>query len=463
VSSTPVKRKLSAILAADAVGYSRMMGANEEATLKTLSAHRAVIDGIIEFHDGRIVGTAGDSVLAEFGSPVEAVRCAVEIQDALRTRNDSLPEERRLQFRVGVNLGDVMIKGNDLLGDGVNVAARLEGIAEPGGICISASVYDLIRGKLDLGFHDIGEQSLKNIEHPIRVYRVARDGTVAAGSVRKERPRRGSGRGLAAGLGAVLLAAAAAYVYLEWLPAQRERAEAEVARARAETEAAKRQAAAASATADQAQHALDAQRAAAQKARADAEVARARAETEAAKRKAEAELAAANRARDAARREAEAAKAAAEKAASEKAAAEKAAAEKLAAMAAAKPPPAPAPAPAPPAASLHRYDGVWTATIACAAVNQLPARTFELRASVTNDEFALAHGTFGQPGFLALRGKPDADGRLVLQGRGLSGRRSARPGTPIRARFEGQFEAERYEGSGKWGKRQCVAKLSRAG
>jgi adenylate cyclase len=126
MSSTPVKRKLSAILAADAVGYSRMMGANEEGTMKTLSAHRAVIDGIIEFHDGRIAGTAGDS----------------------------LPEDRRLQFRVGVNLGDVMVKGSDLLGDGVNVAARLEGIAEPGGICISASVYDLIRGKLDAGRYE---------------------------------------------------------------------------------------------------------------------------------------------------------------------------------------------------------------------------------------------------------------------------------------------------------------------
>ena len=468
MSSGPVKRKLSAILAADAVGYSRMMGANEEATLKTLSAHRAVIDGIIEFHDGRIVGTAGDSVLAEFGSPVEAVRCAVEIQDALRTRNDSLPQERRLQFRVGVNLGDVMVKGNDLLGDGVNVAARLEGIAEPGGICISASVYDLIRGKLDLGFHDIGEQSLKNIEHPIRVYRVARDGAVAAGSVRKARPPR-SGRGLAAGLGAALLAAAAAYAYLEWLPAQREKAEADLARASAETADARRQATAATSAADEARRALEAQRAAAAKAKADAEVARARAETEAAKRKAEAELAAAARARDDARREAEAARAearaAAQQAAAEKAAAEQAAALKLAAMAAAKPPPAPAPAPqaAPAAAPPQRYEGSWAASIACEAVKQLPARTFELRAWVANDEFVLVHGQHGKPGFLALRGKPDAEGRLVLHGRGLSGRRSGRPGTPIRARFEGTFEAERFEGGGNWGKRQCVAKLARAG
>jgi class 3 adenylate cyclase len=465
MSSSPVKRKLSAILAADAVGYSRMMGANEEATLKTLSAHRAVIDGIIEFHDGRIVGTAGDSVLAEFGSPVEAVRCAVEIQDALRTRNDSLPEDRRLQFRVGVNLGDVMIKGNDLLGDGVNVAARLEGIAEPGGICISASVYDLIRGKLDLGFHDIGEQSLKNIEHPIRVYRVARDGGVPPGSVRKARRKDGRGRSALVGLGAVVVAAAAGYGYLVWLPQQRAAAEADLARAAAEAEAAKRQAAAAGATAEQAQRALEAERAAVQKAKADAEVARARAQTEAAKRRAETQLAAATRARDQAQREAEAAKAAArkaaEEAAAEKAAAERAAAQKLAAMAAAKPPPAPAPVPAPAAAAPHRYDGVWSGSIVCEPANGQPERTFGLHASASNDVFALRHGHPGKPGFLALRGSPDAEGRLVLLGKGLSGRLSGHPGTPIRARFEGRFENDRYEGNGNWGRRSCSAKLAR--
>ena len=131
MSVNPVKRKLAAILAADAVGYSRMMAADEEGTMKILSAHRSVIDGIIQFHEGRIINTAGDSVLAEFASPTQAVRCAVEIQDALKTRNDSLPEDRQMQFRIGVNLGDVMVKGDDLLGDGVNIAARLEGIAEP--------------------------------------------------------------------------------------------------------------------------------------------------------------------------------------------------------------------------------------------------------------------------------------------------------------------------------------------
>ena len=174
-----VKRRLTCILAADAVGYSGQMGQDEEGTVRVLSAHRAVIDGIIAFHNGRILSTAGDSVLAEFSSVVEAVRCAVEIQDALRTRNDALPEHRRMLFRIGVNLGDVIVKNEDLLGDGVNVAARLEGIAEPGGICISSSVYDQITGKLDLGFLDLGEQSLKNITRPIRVFRVSGAGALA--------------------------------------------------------------------------------------------------------------------------------------------------------------------------------------------------------------------------------------------------------------------------------------------
>jgi class 3 adenylate cyclase len=168
-----VKRRLTCILAADAVGYSKLMGQDEEGTIQVLSAHRAVIDGILAFHQGRIVSTAGDSVLAEFSSAVEAVRCAVEIQEALKTRNDSLPEHRKMHFRIGVNLGDVVVKNDDLLGDGVNVAARLETMAESGGICISSSVYDQITGKLDLGFQDIGEQHLKNISRPIRVYRVS--------------------------------------------------------------------------------------------------------------------------------------------------------------------------------------------------------------------------------------------------------------------------------------------------
>ncbi len=185
----PVKRRLTAILAADAVGYSARMSENEERALRMLQGHRRLIDSLIADHGGRIVGTAGDSVLAEFGSSVEAVRCAVEIQEALSTRNDSLPAPERMQFRIGINLGDVIVDGSDILGDGVNVASRLESIADPGGICIASSVFDQISGKLNLGFEDIGERSLKNIGRPVRAYRLARTGN--------QQPRGGSSQRMA--------------------------------------------------------------------------------------------------------------------------------------------------------------------------------------------------------------------------------------------------------------------------
>jgi adenylate cyclase len=170
-----VTRKLAVILAADVVGYSRLMAADEEGTLAILKARRQVIDELIARHHGRIFGTAGDSVIAEFASPVEAVRCAAAIQQEVERGNADLPEPRRMLFRVGVNLGDVMVGGDDLFGDGVNVAARMEGMAEPGGICISSAVYDQIRNKVDLTFDDLGERSLKNIAYPVRVFGLRRD------------------------------------------------------------------------------------------------------------------------------------------------------------------------------------------------------------------------------------------------------------------------------------------------
>lgn len=188
MNSPPVTRKLASILAADAFGYSRMMSQDEEDTLRILAGHRTVIDGIIQSRQGRIFNTAGDSVLAEFVSPVEAVRCASEIQEALKTRNEELPESRRMFFRIGVNLGDVVVSGDDILGDGVNVAARLESIAEPGGICISNSVYEQIAGKLNLGILDLGEQDLKNISRPVRVYRLTTSSAPLRTAARK-RPR----------------------------------------------------------------------------------------------------------------------------------------------------------------------------------------------------------------------------------------------------------------------------------
>ena len=167
-----MERRLAAILAADVVGYSRLMGADEEATLATLNAYRQVIDGLIADHHGRVFGSAGDSVIAEFASPVEAVRCAVEVQQGLEKRNADLPEKRRMYFRIGVNLGDVMVEGDNLLGDGVNVAARLEGLAAPGGVSISGSVYEQVKNKVDVDFDFLGKQEVKNIAEPVPVFRV---------------------------------------------------------------------------------------------------------------------------------------------------------------------------------------------------------------------------------------------------------------------------------------------------
>jgi adenylate cyclase len=175
-----MERKLAAILCADVAGYSRLMGQNEAATLAALSSHRRVIDSLIEEHLGRFVNAAGDSVLAEFASVVNAVECATEIQGALKAENEQLPAERRMEFRIGVNSGDVMVEGEQIYGDGVNVAARPESLAEPGGICVSGIVHEQIRDKLTLGYQDLGDQQVKNIARPVRVYRVLSQPTTAA-------------------------------------------------------------------------------------------------------------------------------------------------------------------------------------------------------------------------------------------------------------------------------------------
>ena len=166
------KRKLAAILSADVKGYSRLMGEDEEGTIRTLNAYMGIITGFIQQHRGRIVSTGGDSVLAEFPSGVDAVRCAVGIQEELKDRNKELPEDRRMEFRIGVNLGDVVEEGDNILGDGVNVAARVQSLAEGGGICISGIVYDQIKNKLAFSYDYVGEQAVKNIKEPVRVYRV---------------------------------------------------------------------------------------------------------------------------------------------------------------------------------------------------------------------------------------------------------------------------------------------------
>ncbi len=171
--SQVVERKLVTILSADVAEYSRLMAENEEEAVRTFRGHKAVFESLIATHRGRIFNTAGDAILAEFASAVEAVRCATEIQAALRTRNDQLAPSRRLIFRIGVNLGDVMLQGSDLLGDGVNVAARIQAGSQPGGICISGSVYDQVRNKLSLSFRSMGERSYKNIPQAVRTYSIA--------------------------------------------------------------------------------------------------------------------------------------------------------------------------------------------------------------------------------------------------------------------------------------------------
>lgn len=179
-----VERKLVTILSADVAEYSRLMAEDEEQTLRTFREHSQTFRALIDMHHGRIFNTAGDAILAEFTSPIEAVRCATDIQAALRTRNDLLPRARQVRFRIGVNLGDVMMQGSDLLGDGVNVAARLQGAAEPGGICISGSVYDQIRNKLSLSIESLGERRFKNIPQPVRTFTIGgteEDGALRAG------------------------------------------------------------------------------------------------------------------------------------------------------------------------------------------------------------------------------------------------------------------------------------------
>jgi class 3 adenylate cyclase len=159
-------------VAADVAGYSRLMGLDEVGTARTLREHRKVTDALVAKHGGRLVKTTGDGVLLEFSSVVDAVEYAIAVQAVMAERNEGIPQDRRMLFRIGINLGDILIEGDDILGDGVNVAARLESIAEPGGICISSSAHEQVRGKVSVEFTDLGEQTLKNIARPIRAYAI---------------------------------------------------------------------------------------------------------------------------------------------------------------------------------------------------------------------------------------------------------------------------------------------------
>ena len=172
MSRPGMQRKLAAIFSADVAGYSRLMGEDEAATIRTLRAYQGVMTALIHQYRGRVVDTPGDNLLAEFASAVDAVQSAVAIQQELTTRNTELPAARRMAFRIGINLGDVVVEGEKLYGDGVNIAARLEGLAEPGGICISGTVYDQVESKVPLTYEYLGEQAVKNIARPIRVYKI---------------------------------------------------------------------------------------------------------------------------------------------------------------------------------------------------------------------------------------------------------------------------------------------------
>jgi adenylate cyclase len=205
-----VKRKLTAIFSADVEGYSRLMEEDELATIETLTLHKEIMRKLIRHFRGRVVDSTGDNLLAEFASVVDAVQCAVEVQQVLSAKNETLPENRRMYFRIGINLGDVVEEGNLIYGDGVNVAARVESLAEGGGISISGTAYDQLGKKLPLGYEYLGEQTVKNIEKPVRVYRILTEAEAAGKVIGEVRPKSKQLRGVAIGVVAVLIVAAGA-------------------------------------------------------------------------------------------------------------------------------------------------------------------------------------------------------------------------------------------------------------
>ena len=208
------KRKLTAILSADVKGYSRLMGEDEEWTLRTLNAYKEVMRSLVQQHRGRVISSPGDNVLAEFASVVDAVQCGVEIQQVLRAKNAVLPENRRVEFRIGINLGDVIEEGDSIYGDGVNIAARLEGLAEAGGICISERAYQQIEKKLPLRYDYLGEHEVKNIAKPLRVYRARIEPEAAPSKViREKKPARKGLPKAALAIIAVVVIAGAVILY----------------------------------------------------------------------------------------------------------------------------------------------------------------------------------------------------------------------------------------------------------
>jgi class 3 adenylate cyclase len=468
------QRKLTTILSADVASYSRLMAEDEEHTLKIFAGHREVFEGLVALYRGRIFNTAGDAILAEFPSAVDAVRCATEIQAALRTRDEQVAPEKRVRFRIGLNLGDVMVQGTDLLGDGVNVAARLQSAAEPGGICISGSVYDQIINKLSLSFLSMGEMSYKNIPQPVRTFCIVEapghrplpTPTVAApASAPAATPSKSKKRlWLGAAASVVLVAGIGGYWVYGEIAAER----AELARQRraAREEEADRQARAAAEAQKAAQAQADAALAAVAAAKQRAELAEAaeraakaetaRIEAEAAQKRLEAAVQAAAEAQKQA--EAERAKTEAElrRALEGKekppakrttplaetvtaqadpppsatsalpAAPPPAAAAPTASAPHAAPPPAAKPdsqvaaipAPARPGQGADRFNGSWLTKIDCAAVGRLQGFRITIDGKISGGQYQGQRGTPGEPGSLNLTGEVGADGKFTLHALG---------------------------------------------
>ena len=218
-----LKRKLTAVFSADVAGYSRLMGEDEAATVKTLEAYKQIIFSQIKQHRGRVIDSPGDNILAEFASVVDAVQCGVGVQNELKARNADLPENRRMLFRIGINLGDVIEEEDSIYGDGVNIAARLESLADPGGICISKTAFEHIEAKLPFGYEFLGEQTVKNIAKPVGTYRVLMDPRITGKGKGGAKPKVGTRRrpSFAVLLGVlIVVVGAAAFWYFTRPPAQ---------------------------------------------------------------------------------------------------------------------------------------------------------------------------------------------------------------------------------------------------
>jgi class 3 adenylate cyclase len=403
-----LERKLATILSADVAEYSRLMAEDEEGTLRTFRSHREVFEQIVALHRGRVFNTAGDAILAEFASAVEAVRCATEVQAALHTWNEQLPPPRQVRFRIGVNIGDVMVQGRDLLGDGVNVAARLQGAAEPGGVCISGSVYDQIRNKLSLTFKSMGERTFKNIPQPIRTFSIV--GSAVAGMVSPPTAARGGRAGVLKALAAGVLAALAlggGYAgYSAW-----QRGTAERARLLAEAESGRQEAArreaqlgAAREAAEEARRRAEAEQRAAEAARREAQIAVERARSEQAVRLAEAEK---KRAEEQARRATENLRAAEES--HKKREADR--------QAAAAPPPAAAPVP-PPLPSVASLDGVYAGPVCYGPAPYDRPRCYRAQGTVADGKIT-GRWPGRDPGMtMMLSGLVSASGAVQMEIRG---------------------------------------------